>query len=278
MPPHKHAGCHQRCRGAVDNSRTVPACLHSSKRRTDFCQHLNWRRPNVAIFTDTLHLPRQTNAARIVSGAFKHLVHHGHNFTAEKTAFLRCHSPRETIGSETVDLFSRDLVSFRQGFCSSAHGDIAGRIEQSLPEKVFELQLPHTKSAAMSVGGDGIAAHGFRAHAKCQICPTQLDQVGGLQNYFHARAAYPLHQMRRHLNRHTGIEANMTRQQVGVEASLGHVACYYGLYIRWRDSAAPENFAGHFDSEVNWRDQPQNSVVVRKWSAHSIEQPDVVIL
>jgi len=47
--------------------------------------------------------------------------------------------------------------------------EIAAGIEQCFPEKVFELHLAHRKSAAVSIGGDRIAAHGFGAHAQRQV-------------------------------------------------------------------------------------------------------------
>ena len=92
---------------------------------------------------------------------------------------------------------------------------VGGRIEQRLPEEILELDL--------RPGGSRRDA--YRRRSGCgssNSVPTQSasstrvlgdDSIGRLHQHLDAGAADPLHHMRRHLDRHAGIEPDMARQQ-----------------------------------------------------------------
>ena len=71
----------------------------------------------------------------------------------------------------------------------------AGRVEQRFPEEILELDLPHAEAAAMGIGGDRVAAHGFGADAERQLGAAERDRVGGLHDHLDAGAADALHHM-----------------------------------------------------------------------------------
>ncbi len=60
--------------------------------------------------------------------------------------------------------------------------------------------------------------------AERQIDAPGRDRVGRLHEHLDAGAADALHQMRRPLDRHAGIEPDMARRDVGVERGLRHGA------------------------------------------------------
>lgn len=70
----------------------------------------------------------------------------------------------------------------------------------------------------------------------------------------------------------------MSREQVGIEAGLGHAAGNHSPNGRRRHSRTLKDLTRHLDAEVDRRHKSQNGVVLGKWGTHSIEQPDVVIL
>ena len=147
----------------------------------------------------------------------------GGDLAGEEARRLRRERALEASRREGVDLRPRDLVLARQVLRGVAHGDIGGRIEQRFPQEVLEIDRAHAE-AAHGVGGDGVAAHGFGADAQRQLDVLVGDEVGRLHQHLDAGAAHPLHHVRRHLDRHVGIEPDMARQAVGVEARLRHRA------------------------------------------------------
>ena len=74
----------------------------------------------------------------------------------------------------------------------------------------------------MGVRGDGIAAHRFRADAQSRVGATKRNRVGGLGDRLDPRAADALDEQRWRRDRGAAIEADVTRQHVGVKARLRH--------------------------------------------------------
>lgn len=129
----------------------------------------------------------------------------------------------------------------------------------------------------MGVSGNGIAAHGFRADAEGEIDLLQGDGVGGLADGLHAGAADTLHQVRRAIDGHAGVQADVPRQDIGVETRLGHASGDDRVHIGSQNSTVFENPAGRFDAEVNRRNQAQHAGVVRKGRANPVQQPDILV-
>ena len=82
---------------------------------------------------------------------------------------MRSDCAGKTFGGELIDLLSSNAILFREFLGGATHGQIAGGIEKRLPKKVFEFDFAHAEAAAMSVGGDGIAGHRFRADDERQF-------------------------------------------------------------------------------------------------------------
>ena len=130
------------------------------------------------------------------------------------------------------------------------HGDSGRGIQQRFPEEIFEFDLAHAETAAVRVGGDGIAAHGFGAYAETEFDFFQGDGVGGLADGFDAGATDTLDEKRGAIEGNAGIEADVTGEDVGVEAGLGYAAGdYCADVLRW-DFSASEKGAGGFDAKV----------------------------
>ena len=164
----------------------------------------------------------------------------------------------------------------RQILGRAAHGDIGGGVEQRLPQKILELDLAHAEAGAVGIGCDRIAAHRFGADAEREIDTAMADRIGRLHDGFDARAADALHEMRRHLDRHAGVEPDVARQHVGVEARLRHVAGDHGADIAGRRTGTREHLARRLDAQVDRRDLRQIAVVIDERRAHAVKQPHVL--
>ena len=164
-----------------------------------------------------------------------------------------------------------------QSFGGSAHGFIRAGIEESFPQKIFEFDFAHAKSGAVGVGGDGVARHGFSADDESEAGFGELDVVGGLEDGFDAGSADALHEMRRNIDGDAGVEADVARQNVGVERGLRHVSGDDDIDVGGWDVGAAEDFAGGFDSEVGGRDEAESSVVFDERGADAVKEEDVVV-
>ena len=177
------------------------------------------------------------DAARLELIACKAFRFHRRDFAGEESALLRRERTRKAARGEFVDLRPRDLVLPRQILRGVAHAGVGCGIEQRFPEKILELDLAHAEAAAMRVGGDRIAAHRFGTDAQRKFGAAERNRIGRLAQDLDAGAADALHHMRRCLDRHAGIEADMARQHVGVEARLRHGAGDDGADILRRDAS-----------------------------------------
>ena len=128
----------------------------------------------------------------------------------------------------------------------------------------------------MRIGGDGVAAHRLGADAEREIDAAVRDRVGRLHQHFDAGAAYALHHVGRRLDRHAGIEPDVARQHVRIEAGLRHVAGDDRADVVRRCAGARKHFARDLDAEIDRRDLPKRTVVIDKRRAHAIEQPDIL--
>ena len=260
-------------RRAVDDGGGVAAGLHPAEGRPDGCQRLDRRRAHMGVGGELL-LALELQAARRIAGPLERFVRHRSDLAREEAGLLRRDGAREALRGEAVDLRSCDLVLAGQVLGGIAHAHIGRRIEQGFPEEILEIDCAHAKPAHR-IGRDRIAAHGFRADAERERDLPVRDEVGRLHQHFDAGAAYPLHHVRRHLDRHIRIEPDMTRQTVGVEARLRHGAGDHGADVLRRDARAREDCARRLDAEIGGRGRRKRAVVIRERRAHAVEQPDV---
>ena len=195
-----------------------------------------------------------------------------------KQAFCAARA-RLKLSSAKRSTSSRVILYWRATFSAvSSHREARRGIEQRFPEEIFEFDLAHAESAAMGEGCDGIAAHGFGADAEREIDFFQGDGVGGLADGFHAGAADALDKVRGTIGGNAGVEADVAREHVGIEAGLRDAAGDGGVNVGGRDFGAFENGASGFDAEVNRRDQAEDAIVIGEGSANAVEEPDVVVL
>src|SRR6266571_3437671 len=116
------------------------------------------------------------------------------------------------------------------------HGHVGTRVEQRFPKKIFELNLPHAKSATVGVGGDRIPGHRFRPDHQVQLSLAYSDRVSRLEDRFNSGAANALYQVGRYFNGDAGINANVTGKHVGVERSLRHIPSDNGIDGFWSNA------------------------------------------
>ena len=222
-----------------------------------------------------LDAARQPDAAVVVAIEREHFARHRGDLAIEESAVPGLHGPLEAARGVGVDGLAADLIASREVLGGTAHGDACRRIEQRLPEEILEFDPAHVEAAAMGVGGDRITAHRFRADAQRGVRAAQRHGVGGLADHLEPGPADALHQMGGHLDRHAGIEADMARQHVGVEARLRHRSADDGSDILRRDGGARQRLAAGLDAEIDRRDQRQRALVVDEGRAHPVKKPDV---
>ncbi len=164
----------------------------------------------------------QLQRARLKALALERLALDRRDLAGEEARFLGSNRAREAARGIGVDLGPGDLVTPGKILRRISHGDVGRRIAKRLPKKILEIDGAHAEAAAHRIGRDRVAAHGLRADAQREPDLLVRDDVCGLHQHFDAGAADPLHHMRRHLDRHSGIEPDMPRQAVGIEARLRH--------------------------------------------------------
>ena len=219
----------------------------------------------------------EPDAARAVASKLEGLAHHRDDLAGEEAILLRRRGAREARDGEGIDLVPRDLVFAREVLGGLSHGAACRGVEQRLPQEVPELDLAEAEAGAVAIGGDGIARHRFRADAEHEIALPQRDGVGGLGDELEAGAADALHQDRRRLDRHAGIEPDMARQHVGVEARLRHAAGDHLADMLGRHAGAREDGAGGLDAEIDRRHAGERAAIIGKAGAHALQQPDVLV-
>jgi hypothetical protein len=101
------------------------------------------------------------------------------------------------------------------------------------------------------------------------------DRVGGLHQHLDAGAAHALDHVGGRLDRHAGIEPDVARHQVRIEARLRHVAGDDRADIGGRGAGAREHCTRRLDTEIDRRDLRERAVIVGERRAHAVEQPDV---
>src|SRR5262245_21522362 len=139
------------------------------KKKIDMGECVDRRWTDVRIGSEFLALAFDAQAARIVAPELEAFVRHRRHLAGEYALLLRVDCVREWACGDLVDLRPSDLVLQREVFRRVAHVHAGRRVEQRLPQEILELDLAHPKSATMGVGGDRIAAHGFRADAEREI-------------------------------------------------------------------------------------------------------------
>jgi hypothetical protein len=205
----------------------------------------------------------------------------GKRFTTDRLDLARQEIARrqraiEAAGGECVHLTPRDLVAAGKFLGSIAHSAAGRRIEQRFPQKILELHLAETKSAAMRVGGHRVAAHALSADAQRNAGVAMGDGVGALHQHLDPGAADALDHVRRNLDRHVGVKADMARQHVGIETGLGHVAGDDGADVVGRDAGAVEHGARRLDAEIGRRDRGKRAVIVDERRTHAVQQPGII--
>src|SRR6516165_54029 len=115
---------------------------------------------------DPLRSVLEPEAAAFQPLGLEALIGHLGDLATEEAVLLGLDGAREAARREGIDRLARDLMLAREVLGGVAHGAAASGIEQGFPEEVLELDLAHAEAAAMRVGGNGIAAHRFRADAK----------------------------------------------------------------------------------------------------------------
>ena len=249
--------------------------MHAAESRADFRQHIHGREADVRVLDHLRVLAAQFYAARRERPRLKCLIAHRHRLARVKPALLRRKSARKTALGIGVHLGAGDLILFGQILRRVAHGAAAGGIEQRLPQKILELDAPHGEAAPVRVGGDGIAAHRFRADDQRQRRAPERQSVRGLHQSLDPCAADALHEMGGNLLRHAGIEPDVARQHVGVKTRLGHIARDDHFDIARAHTAFGEGGARRLDAEVDRRDERQRAVVIGEGRAHAVDEISV---
>ena len=197
------------------------------------------------------------------------------DLAGEETRSLRRDRAGEAARGVSIDLGPRDLVGAREVLRGISHADVGGGITQRFPEEILEVDSSHAEASTHGVGGDRVAAHGLRADAKREPDLFVGDDVRRLDQHFDPGAAHPLHHVRRHLDRHPGIEPDVARQTVGVKARLRHRAGDDSAHILRRYARTGERLARRLDAQIRRRDLRQCPVVVGERGAHPAEEPHV---
>ena len=153
-----------------------------------------------------LHPARQPDLARLVALAARTARRRQrHHLALEVPGLPRRHRAIEAGGRERIRILARDLVALGQLLRRVAHARLGRGVQRRLPQEVLELDLAHPEAAAMRVGGDRIARHGFGADAQHRVRLAERQLVGRLQDRLEARrctAAAPPAPARRSARRH----------------------------------------------------------------------------
>jgi hypothetical protein len=92
---------------------------------------------------------------------------------------------------------------------------------------------------------------GLGADAERQIDAVPLDQFRRLRQHLDAGAADALHQVRRVVTRHAGVEADMPGHHVSVEGGLGHGTGDRGSDVDRIDRGLGDHGASGLDAKVD---------------------------
>ncbi len=198
-------------------------------------------------------LARQLDTAGVITLALEPLGLHRRDFAREEPALLCGHRALERTRGVSIHFRPRDLIFLREILGGVAHRHAGCGIQERFPEKVLELDLAHAETVARRITRDRIAAHRLRADAQREIDAAMRDRVRRLHDDFDAGAADALDHVRGHFDRHAGIETDMTRQHVGVEARLRHVAGNDDADIFRRELGLRECLARDLDAHVDRR-------------------------
>ncbi len=178
----------------------------------------------MAVLLDPLDTAGQLDGALLIAGQREALVANGHQLLGIPALLLGRQGTLETGQGEGIDLATRNAIAAGQVLRGGDHVDTRRRIKQGFPEKVLELnRRAQAKTAAVGVGGDGIARHRLGGHAQGQFGAAG-DFHAGLAQQLETGSADPLHRQGRHRLRHTAVQADVARQHIGIEAGLGHGA------------------------------------------------------
>ncbi len=180
-------------------------------------------------------------------------------------------------GGEGVGILARDLVALGELLGGVAHARLRRGVERRLPQEVLELDLAHLEAAAVRIGGDRVARHGLGAHAQHRLRLAERELVGRLQDGLETRGAQPLHQQRRHADRHARVEADVARKKERVEARLRHRGRHHGVDLLRAHARGLQRLARRLDAEVGRRYIAQRAVVVGERRARAADEPGVVV-
>src|SRR5208282_93699 len=97
-------GTYQGGGGAVNDPGAVASSLNAAECRSDFCERLVGRRPNVRVIRDLINSLRQQDSSLFVTLEFKLLSAHGHHFSRQEPALLRGESPLEAVLGEAISV------------------------------------------------------------------------------------------------------------------------------------------------------------------------------
>src|SRR5271156_1038111 len=207
----------QRRSGTIDDRGAVPASLNAAECGSKFGENFERRGANVSIFAQLLNAARQADSTRGVALQIKCFADYGRNLPAQEASFLRSDGAGKTFGGELIDVFPSNSILLGEFLGGGTHGQVAGWIEERLPQKVLELDFSHAETAAVGVGGDGIAGHRFRADDQGQSGFGELDGIGSLQNRLNAGAAHALHKVSRDFDWNSGIKRDVAREHIGIK-------------------------------------------------------------
>ena len=104
------------------------------------------------------------------------------------------------------------------------HRAAAVGVEQRGPERVLELPLSEPQAAAQAANDVRRLAHALGPAGQDDVRFTELDHLAAADGRLNARSAQAVHRQGRHLDRHAGLEPDVTRAVDGVGARLQHVA------------------------------------------------------
>src|SRR5262249_41544622 len=170
---------------------------------------------------------------------------------------------------------TRDAVLRRTGLCCELHRTAAVRVDERLPQRIFQLALTEPETAAESTNNMRRLAHALDPAREHQARFLELDHLRAADRSLDAGAAQAIDRERRHLNRYARPQCDVAGTVDRVGARLGHVAEHGmgdppGLFAR-----APRRPPPGDRTELDCRDVLERADIVGHRRARAADDEDV---